>query len=153
VSRYGTIPAPGSALFVESAEPTDLETRVNAALQILAVAMPVLASVQLSGAGDGHSFVVELVGTQTMNAITLTVGTYAFNPSGVFAICYMAADRDQLREQRARAVAASGISSTDTVIDEIVAGASKGLRHMGLILYVKGTPPPPIPGPFPVPPP
>ncbi len=71
MTTYGTI-ASGTARqqkFIESAEPLDLQTRVNDYLGSILGGDPVkaVASMTLAGGGDGHTFVVFI---ESANAAT-----------------------------------------------------------------------------------
>jgi hypothetical protein len=137
--RFGTSVGSAFIRIVQSAEPTDLAARVNAALQSLSTELgPTgrVLGIEIAGAGDGHTFIVEIAAqvAATFNPIVLAAGAYAFAPSVVQAVCYMAADAGELRIARDRAIAAGGVALSFVLTEEI-AGASKGTRFMGLILY------------------
>ena len=151
MSRYATVIDTGNSRidFVQSADPVDLARRVNALLiEMATLAGARIAAINLSGAGDGHSFVAEILSVAAANDLEdVAVNVNPNAPSAVpnseiVAICYMASDAGVtgLVHQRSRAVAAA-LAAAPTfsfakIIDEQNAGASKGLRYMGLILGV-----------------
>lgn len=111
--------------YVQAADPVVLQTRLNALFAAFA-ANPNLriASITLAGAGDGHTFVVELVRV----LVTDIIGGVGLDPAQLTATCYMAADAFELSAQRNKVTPATPIG------DEQLAGASQGTRFMGLIL-------------------
>jgi hypothetical protein len=126
MSTYGTIKANTTSAgfaFFESADPLDLQNRINAALAVIETVSPARAitSLTLAGAGDGHTFVVLV----SHAAVTDVNGGLVF-PAGVQ--CYLASDSQQLTLARQALVLPQGT----IVIDEQLAGSSKGTRFMGM---------------------
>ena len=140
-----------SIRFVESSDSVDLQRRVRAELADLAAKIPGgnLVLCNLSGEGDGPNYTVEL---QAMPAnVTSPPGAAVVYPSGadisgavpgvviplagVTATCYMAQLPDHISDERIRALVASGLTTATDYFDEMIAGGSKGLRVMGLILH------------------
>lgn len=118
-------------VFVQSADPVDLQNRVNAALATLNAdpnALLVIA-MNLAGAGDGHTFVVEILATTPVNVASGT----PFDPAAATVRCYMAADAFELAVQRGRV-----LPLTTAIADEQLAGAAQGTRFMGMIVLVSG---------------
>lgn len=112
--------------YVQSAEPRDLARRITAAFVALN-ALPgnvLITSVNLAGAGDGHTFVVEIVAAEAVNVIGV-----GLDPGAIEAFCYMAADAFELALARSRV-----LDTTDPIGDEQIAGAAQGTRFMGLVL-------------------
>lgn len=127
MSNYGTVSAGKTVntAVVQSANPEDLQRRVNAV--IAKIAQPpganLIASMTLAGAGDGHTFTV----------------TIEWAPGGDFAeggltpgdgvACYMASQSEALLAAR---IAAGG---SGPFADSQVAGASGGSRFMGMLVF------------------
>lgn len=131
--------------FEQSADAVDMLARITRriAQQVLA-GLPCLASCELGGAGDGHTFVARLgfMPADTVGAlIDVSVRTY------------LAADAENLAIARAAALASIGPPSASKA-DELIAGSSKGTRFMGLVLYgtpvVTPDPPGPVVPPVPL---
>lgn len=121
--------------FVESAEPSDLENKVNAALAALAAENFTLAPmITLSGGGDGHVFVVNIVGAKVgANVVIQGQLIPSTGPFGCRAFCYFASDSEALVPACDQAMARL-IASTLPFIDSQIAGASQGTRFMGMLL-------------------
>jgi len=133
MSRFGTVTlASASSLatrVVESADPADLQARVNAAItEIYALAGSYqITAMTLAGAGDGHSFTVTIEAGKTADLVD---GGF---PSAPSVVCYLASQAEALAVAHAAALPTSG-----TISDSQVAGASKGTQFMGML--VRGTP-------------
>lgn len=133
MSRYAVVNSTAVSLLriVESADPDDLARRVNIALSEINADVNnlTLTELRLAGAGDGHNFIVLLLGVLPANVTPIGP---AVDPGLVRALCYMASDASELAVQRARAITEAGLSSD--IIDEELAGAAQGERFMGIIL-------------------
>lgn len=140
------IGTPGALLqrrLVESSDPDDLAARVQLALNELGDVLGLfLAAVNLSGAGDGDKWVIELVAAPSANLRTLDGTTppgatvlNQINPGNLTAVCYKAADVTELAVQRDRAL---GTTVIESLTLETLTGAAQGLQHMGLILAIVG---------------
>jgi len=128
MTTFATVNSDANALvqYVQSADASDLQARVNAvflALSLIPTAR--VTAVTLSGAGDGHTFIVEIVAAAQINI----VGGAGIPPGTLVAHCYAAADAPQLVVQRI----ALGVTG-QPLGDEQMAGSSKGTRFMGLYL-------------------
>jgi hypothetical protein len=135
MSRYGVIAntSQSQSVFIQSADPVDMQTRVNAALAALAPTA-LIVEINLVGAGDGHTFVMEIVHAAV--PADPVAGPYPVSRgllvlAGFLRIrCFVAGDAQEFQVQRARAIA--GV--TGNLIDEFTAGGSKGTRIMGVIV-------------------
>jgi hypothetical protein len=155
VSRYATVidTSLSRADFFQSANADDLEARVNARLAGFSLVPTVrLAALNLSGAGDGHSFVVEILsvldpGALEDVAVIVNPNTPSATPGSILrVICYVASDVPNLNQQRATQInqfLASTGTLFDKILDEQMAGGAKGLPFMGMILGVFSPPEPP----------
>lgn len=129
--------AAARADFAQSSDPADLQARVNAVFTVLAgIANQRVAIINLGGAGDGHTFVVEILSAPVANL----VGS-GLDPAVLSAFCYMAADAFELAVQRARESASIPLGRD--LGDEQFAGAAQGTRFMGLMITAPTPPPPP----------
>jgi hypothetical protein len=130
MSRYGNVAATVASTkrFVQSSDPTDLETLVNAQLAaIFAIGTAqAIAAISLAGAGDGDTFVVEITHAP---AVSVNGGIITAALCG----CYIASDAQELAVARSALDAEIG-SPIPAIADEQLAGASKGTRFMGLVV-------------------
>lgn len=127
--RYGKLLAGSGVVgFVDSAEPLDLEAKVAdlIAQASLGLTTPRLFELNIAGSGDGHRFTVA-VGVAAAAALQ---GGLALSAPVRF---YLAGDAQNLSLARTAAIARAG--SPPDLADEQLAGASKGLRVMGALLY------------------
>lgn len=156
MSRYAQLfqnPQNLNTRYVQSADPDDLTRKVRAVLVELAAigTAPVLVAMNLAGAGDGHTFVVEIQSAPDADTnevapeIPVTVTNGVPSPN---VVCYMAgsagtrpftapdtpAEVNELSAARAAAIARNGFTGQLTQDDELLAGAAQGTRFMGLIL-------------------
>lgn len=120
--------------FVEAAEASVMSAGISAAqAQIVTTDQELIVGVTLSGGGDGHTFVAELIGSDTATGGTELDELARFG-------CYLAASQEELAVARAAALAVLAAESPPSqgqvlmIIDEQVAGAAKGTRFMGLII-------------------
>ena len=138
INAFPGIPLVPRRAFVQSADPDDLRRRVNEAIVALNLRIqsfgppPIFVALNLAGAGDGHTFVVEII--EAPPPILTPVGglglLFAITPR---VVCYMASSREELPVQRAAALARAGLAIA-TLEDEQVAGSEQGQRFMGMIL-------------------
>ena len=128
MTTFGNVaPSNTAAVFVESASPDDLASRANAAIATIA-AQPNnrrITEINLAGAGDGYTFVIEIV------SATLANVSGGLIPSTTQIGCYLAAQQDALTATRALAKASFNVGQ---LVDEQMAGASKGTRIMGALV-------------------
>jgi hypothetical protein len=120
--------------FIQAAEASELAARLNAVLQDTGGGSAVL-SLHLAGGGDGHTFVVAIERSESV-----TGGT-ALTDENLIG-CYLAASESELAVAKDACVAAmlalpppSG-GETLAVVDDQIAGASKGTRFMGMIVAI-----------------
>lgn len=139
MTQYAEVATPTSVnvLFVQSAEPEDLEDKVNAAIAALApAATSVITALSLFGAGDGHTF-----GVIVESALLTAVGGGALpgivgSDQLTVVRCYLAGSADELAAARAAAGVPAALSGVAwNVTDEQMAGGSKGTRMMGMTVY------------------
>jgi hypothetical protein len=131
-----------TVLFIESADPVDLETRVNAALAAMDPEASVVTNITLAGAGDGHTFVVLI---ESISPVGTPNGLVAGSFGGVASSlvrCYLGGSDEELAKARLRAGVPPPIVTGDppltvpyVLVDEQVAGGAKGQRFMGLEIY------------------
>jgi hypothetical protein len=125
MSRYGSINVTGPASLltriVQSAEPNDLASRVNAAIAALPGGY-VVVGITLAGGGDGHTFTV----TMEAGAAADVTGGFTAPPA---VACFLASEAEAMQIARAAAGPTSG-----PFADTQVAGSSKGTRFMGLVV-------------------
>ena len=139
---FGTVGDPSqiTTIFVQSADPDDLEARVNAALAGVDGINDVVTSIVLAGAGDGHTFVVEI---DTAPATATVGGLPAGLESGVpvaLVRCFLAGDAEGLETAKTAAgIPASVVSGQVTIpyalVDEELAGGAKGTQFMGMSVF------------------
>jgi len=133
-------------LYIESAAPDDMQARVAAAL---APFVPVtqdeewlITHVDLSGGGDGHTFVTHLE-LANINA-SQNIDATGVAPGAARILYYMAAQaaallpaRRALQAQIAALFAGNGGPFTSvTLLQTGFAGASQGTPFMGMLLLV-----------------
>lgn len=123
MSRYGSvqITSPASVLtrIVESAEPEDLQGRVNAAIAALPGGY-VVVSLTLAGAGNGGLFTV----TIEAGAAADVSGGFTSPPS---VTCFLASEAEALE-----LVARASVPTSGALADTQVAGSSLGTPFMGM---------------------
>lgn len=128
-------------IYIESADPGDMQRRVAAKLAELAADQDHLwrvAFIALAGAGDGHTFVTQLdLGDANDSGHEVVDGLL---PGDMTVFYFMAAQsealtaaRDALRPAIADLVTANG---AQTLLQTLLAGASQGTRCMGGVLLV-----------------
>jgi hypothetical protein len=130
MSRYGTVlggTANARAFVVQGADPDSLLAAMVAASAALAAVQPplvdpVTTSLTLTGAGDGHTFVLEVEKAASANVDggADVIGTPDF---------LIAATAEELQRQLA------AIQSTNAILDVQIAGASKGQRVMAMVVF------------------
>ena len=135
MSRYGTVTggaANARSITVQASEPDTLLRLITAAVSGLLNSgifpSPVITAVNLTGAGDGFMFFlqVEIADTSNVDGGVLTSGAQFF----------LASTADALT------AAQNAGKSTDTLLDVQIAGAAKGQRVMGLALFGQQLSPP-----------
>jgi hypothetical protein len=137
MSRYGSISsaaANGQQLRIQSADPTDLQTRLNAALTALASGT-LITEISLVGAGDGHTFVATVTYAASADPSNVAQALIKTTASSVQVRAWVAGDATQFGVQRALAL--TGV--TGLLFDEMVAGGSQGTRLMGLAVIETDT--------------
>jgi hypothetical protein len=140
--NFGLIPIgqlPTVSRVVQSADPVDLETRVNAALADLAanpievapgVFLPaIVSSIDLAGGGDGHTFVVTITASPVVSG-----GFGGFLPATITVACYLASEAEAIAAARAATFARFFGDGFSQLLDEDLEGASKGTRFMGIMV-------------------
>ncbi len=136
--NFGTITdsAAAAPLFIQSAEPQDLQARVNAAINAIT---GTIASISLAGAGDGHTFVVLIESAPA----TDVEGGLPGGSDSTQVIFYEAGSGEELAvAKEAAGVPAPFVNPSpppDTVAyalrGEEIAGSSKGTRFMGMSVF------------------
>jgi len=125
--RYGSVTVSGAnsliSRVVQSAMPTDLAARVNAAIAALPAGY-VVVGLTLAGAGQGHTFTVEI------EAGLLADVSGGFQAAAPQVTCFLASEAEALLLARIQASPAIGQVFADTQ----VAGASDGTRFMGMVV-------------------
>jgi hypothetical protein len=123
--------------FIQAAEADLMASKLNALLQ--SDLGTEVISLTLAGAGDGHTFVTEVV----TSGNPITTGPFStFDGEDALIGCYLAASEETLAVARAATVtfmqAQPPPNPGDLLVltDEQVAGSSKGTRFMGLIVGV-----------------
>lgn len=123
MSRYGSvaITGPASVLtrIVESAEPSDLQARVNAAISGLPGGY-VVVNLTLAGAGNGGLFTV----TIEAGAAADVTGGFISPPS---VTCFLASEAEALT-----IAARASLPTSGSLADTQVAGSSLGTPFMGM---------------------
>lgn len=118
--------------FVQAAEPQIMADALNVILQAASGGNLILA-LALAGGGDGHTFVVSV--ERSTNA-----GSGTPLDEDNFIGCYLASSAEELETAKNACVAAMlatpspGPSETLQIIDDQIAGSSKGTRFMGMII-------------------
>jgi hypothetical protein len=146
MTQYATYPIDSSTItIVQAAEADLMEEGVSAQLRALSESV---MSLTLSGGGDGHTFITEIV--HSGDSVDDLLPVEVEGDEAVIG-CYLASNAADLKVARAKTVAAMnavvppmGSTAPLVVVDEQVAGAAKGTRFMGLIVGV-WTEAPPIP--------
>lgn len=121
-------------VFIQSANPVDMQTQVAAAIAAHPNANWVLSHVDLAGGGDGHTFVCTLVFADAL------IGS-GMPPDSTRAFFFMASEASELAVARETVdpqisalfdapISASSVSLFQT----LAAGAAKGTRFMGCVL-------------------
>ena len=116
--------------FVSSADAADLQDRLISALQEIA-ALPGnirLASLDLTGSGEGQTFLVTIFAAPLANIFGVEA-----NPAAITARCFLAADPYELAQTYAR-LQLAGLDVSNAQL----AGASSGSRFM--VLFLPGAP-------------
>jgi hypothetical protein len=136
MTQYATsLLSDATSTFVQAAEADLMASQLNTIFQQLE---NVVIALTLAGAGDGHTFVVNVV--QSANPIT--EGPFDVLGEKTLIGCYLASTGETLAAARAAAVTNMQAQTPpdpgdDLVLtDEQVAGSSKGTRFMGLIVGV-----------------
>lgn len=121
-----------TSTFVEDAEAVGMAERLNVILQAASGGNSILA-LSLAGGGDGHTFVTSV---ERSPSPLIGVSLDEDNLIG----CYLAASEEELGVAKAACVAAMLASTppsqglTLRIVDEQLAGASKGTRFMGMLV-------------------
>lgn len=138
---YGIIASSQTVItrVVESADPADLQQRLTETLAELATVtvdvggqdLPVLvASMELGGAGDGHAFFV------TITAAAIVVGAYGgLDPANIAVSAFLASEASALASVQAATLASLPMNAS--IVDTLFAGASGGMRGMGVLVYTE----------------
>jgi len=127
MSRFGTIlggTANAVGYVVQGATPEVLLAASGAAgLKTFGMMRdPVVTSITLTGAGDGHMFFLEVEGAESVNA---DGGIQANSLSGQV---FLGADAETLTAELL------SVQNTSPVVDVQIAGAAKGQRVMGIVI-------------------
>ena len=124
-------------VFIESADPVDMQTRVAAELATRLNVNWTLTHVDLAGGGDGHTFVC------TLGFATAEVGSGGAPPANTNMFFDLASEASALAVARSTvdppiAVLFSAPTSADRVdvVQTLMAGAAKGTRFMGCTLTI-----------------
>jgi hypothetical protein len=128
MSRYGSVntAAPSLTRVVQAAAPDLLASAILAAVtELFTAGATVIVDMTLAGGGDGHTFTVTIEAAAPQNVLG---GLTLFG--GVR--CYLASEAEALLVAHA---AAGALPPEAPLADSQVAGASKGTRFMGLLVY------------------
>jgi hypothetical protein len=124
-------------VFIESADPVDMQQRVAVALAAHPNVDWALTHVDLAGGGDGHTFVC------TLGFATAEIGSGGAPPENTNLFFYMASEASALAVARTTvnpqiaALFSAPISADRVDVDQtLMAGAAKGTRFMGCVLTV-----------------
>lgn len=126
MSRYGTItgnPANARSYVVQSADPQDL-LALSGVAGVAAfgdMTDPVVTSISLTGAGDGHMFFLEVQGAPSAD---VDGGADLIGGAG-----FLAADAASLSKLLA------SVNPSGPILDVHLAGSSKGQRVMGIVSF------------------
>ncbi len=129
-------------LFIESADPVDLQDKVNAAIGALDTETSVLTNITLAGAGDGHTFVVLVeVSDPSLTTSGLPAGTQLGTvPTQVR--CDLGGSDEELVKARLGVGVPPPVVAGEppltipyALVDEQVSGGAKGQRFMGMEIY------------------
>jgi hypothetical protein len=128
MSRYGTIlggSANAVSFIVEGATPEALLAASEAAglATFGPLQDPVITSVTLTGAGDGHMFFLEVQGTAGVNA------DGGLDATTLSAKGFLGAESEVLTK------ALQAVQSASPVVDVQIAGAAKGQRVLGIVIF------------------
>jgi hypothetical protein len=155
--NFGIITPPSAAQtqIVQSADPTDLQNLVNAAIGTIDRVTNAITSITLAGAGDGHTFVVLIESAPLANVTGGISGSGVAPPLLISQVrCYLASTAEELETAKtaAGAPAALPLPPLDvpfpySVLDEQVAGSSKGTRFMGMTVFALSLIPVPVNSP------
>lgn len=156
--NYGIITNPSAAQVqvVQSADPTDLQNLVNAALLAINGLLSVITNITLAGGGDGHTFVVLIESALFADAQGGLAATI-FGAPGAQVRCYLAGTGEDLEVARTAAGTPPPIPAVPPLIpfpipyvlsDEQVAGSSKGTRFMGMTVFAASSLPIPLGAPI-----
>jgi hypothetical protein len=156
--NYGIITNPSAAQVqvVQSADPTDLQNLVNAALLAINGLLSVITNITLAGGGDGHTFVVLIESALFADAQGALAATI-FGVPGTQVRCYLAGTGEDLEVARTAAGTPPPIPASPPLIpfpipyvlsDEQVAGSSKGTRFMGMTVFAASSLPIPLGAPI-----
>jgi len=137
MTTFGRIGIGGGAeaILVEAADASILQDQVNAALASLDDTRAITA-MTLAGSGDGHTFVVILEHAPVAN---VTGGLFGVDDGIQVTLvrCWLAADEQELARAKTLAGSpASGPVGPYGIVDEQMAGGSKGQRFMGMTIFV-----------------
>jgi len=140
MSQYGSIGLLSAAntVFVESADPEDLQARVIAELAAIDDSLAITA-ITLAGGGDGHTFVVAIESGPLTDAFGGLPGT-SLPVIGTVVRCYLAGTAEELSRAQAEAgvpdpVVAGQLTIPYALADVQLAGSSKGTRFMGMSVF------------------
>lgn len=142
--QYGTVGNPASIVTygAQGATPEALQSAVMAALAKFDPSTQVVTSIELAGGGDGHTFVVLVEGANAADVVGgLTPSTAGIPVLSV--VCYLGATAEDLLVARSAAAVPAPITNpapppsplSYALIDEQLAGSSKGTRFMGMSVY------------------
>jgi hypothetical protein len=142
--NFGTVTPPSAAQtqIVQSADPIDLQNLVNAAIGTIDNGLSAITSITLAGAGDGHTFVV-LIESALLANVNGGIPGSNISPPLLFSQvrCYLASTAEELETAKTAAGAPAAFpvppnpSIPYSVLDEQVAGSSKGTRFMGMTVF------------------
>lgn len=134
---------------VEAADPETLQSLVNAALTNIDGETSTIASITLSGGGDGHPFMVVIESALSGGVTGGLAGTIG-GALGTAVRCWLGSDPEALLVAKAAAGTpppAGGIAAYQ-IQDEQVAGAAKGQRFMGMTIFTVSSVPLGVNAPF-----
>jgi hypothetical protein len=151
MSNYGIVTDPSLATtaVLQSADPADLQDKVNTYLASLDSQTTLVTDITLAGAGDGHTFVALV---QSAPEGSAQGGLPCGNTVGILPTqvrCFLAGTaEDMLRAQAAAGVPSAVLGVGYSAMDVQVAGSSKGTRFMGMTVFMIDSVPTPIASPL-----
>lgn len=135
MSRFASMatdPLLATVIMVQASSVSEMEREVTAALAGVA-ADAELIQWEITGAGDGHTFVTTMIWAPTGTAVTYDAAA-AVVPSNLRFAYFLAGDATELARAESEARSRADASDPDTDYGMPLGGASQGTRFMGCVL-------------------